>query len=78
MVSLDLSKAFDMIPKWALQASLEYAQVDAAVIKAVLAVHEQCAYNIMRSTFADSIRMLRGVRKGCSSELVRHFLGMAL
>ena len=33
MVSLDLSRAFDQLPRWALQASLEHARVDAAEVK---------------------------------------------
>ena len=66
MVSLDLSRAFDQLPRWALQASLEYAQVDGPVIQAIIAVHERCSYTICHGKHTDSVPMRKGVRQGCT------------
>ena len=66
MVSLDLSRAFDQLPRWALQAALEHAQVDGPVIQAIIAVHERCSYTIRHGKHTDSIPMRKGVRQGCT------------
>ena len=60
MIGLDLSRAFDKLPRWALQASLEHASIDPAVCGAVIQIHERCLYKIR------SISMRRGIRQGCS------------
>ena len=66
MVSLDLSRAFDQLPRWASQASLEHAQVDAPVIQAIIAVDERCSYTIRHGKHTDSVPMRKGVRQGCT------------
>ena len=57
MIGLDLSRAFDKLPRWALQASLEHASVDQAVCKAVIAIHERCMYTIKHGPHEDRIAM---------------------
>ena len=66
MIGLDLSRAFDKLPRWALQASLEHASVDSAVCRAVIAIHERCMYTIKHGPHEDRIAMKRGIRQGCS------------
>ena len=66
MIGLDLSRAFDKLPRWALQASLGHASVEPAVCRAVIAIHERCSYKIKHGPFEDCITMKRGIRQGCA------------
>ena len=66
MISLDLSRAFDTLPRWALQASLAHVGVDQELQAAVLKIHEQCEYHIMHGGCRGQVPMRKGVRQGCS------------
>ena len=50
MLSSDLSKAFDCVPRGALIQALQYAGVDAGLRAAILEVHERCRYHIKSRT----------------------------
>ncbi|CAE7204909.1 unnamed protein product [Symbiodinium sp. CCMP2456] len=65
-IGLDLSRAFDKLPRWALQASLEHASVEPAICRAVIDTHEQCSYSIRHGQYEGCIDMRRGIRQGCS------------
>eukprot|EP00439_Symbiodinium_sp_Y106_P002331 s6462_g1.t1 len=64
-LSLDLSRAFDALPRASLAESLRTAGVPASLCCAVLDVHEQCKYNIRHQQHAGTFSMEKGVRQGC-------------
>ena len=66
MVSLDLSRAFDLLGRQALDESLKSAAVPEALRAAVLMVHESCHYHVRHGNFQDTFDMQVGVRQGCA------------
>ena len=44
MLSIDLSRAFDMVPRWALSASLLSAEVPRELHDLILDIHQHCQY----------------------------------
>ena len=65
VLSLDLSRAFDALPRAVLAQSLRNAGVPASLCNAVLDVHEQCQYSIQHQRHAGTFSMEKGVRQGC-------------
>ena len=66
MLSSDLSKAFDCVPRGALIQALQYAGVDAGLRAAILEVHERCRYHISHGRYKGSVYMKTGIRQGCA------------
>ena len=66
LLSLDLSRAFDMLPRWALWKSLRAASVPEDLCRIVLELHEQCHYGIRHNKFQGRFAMQLGVRQGCA------------
>ena len=66
MLSLDLSKAFDCVPRWALLAALAHVGVEAELQAAVLSIHERCRYHIQHGRHKGSFAIRRGIRQGCA------------
>ena len=66
MISLDLSRAFDTLPRWALQESLAHVGVSAELQAAVLKIHEECDYHITHGPHQGVVPMRKGVRQGCA------------
>ena len=66
MLSLDLSKAFDCVPRWALMQSLAHVGVGPDLQAAILSIHERCRYHIRHGKHNGSIDMKRGIRQGCA------------
>ena len=66
LLSLDLSRAFDALPRWALAASLHSAGTPAELCEMVMDLHEQCRYTIRHHKHTGSFPMQLGVRQGCS------------
>ena len=66
MLSLDLSRTFDELPRRALLASLQHAGVPDELCAAILSLHETCKYTVMHGSCKGSFRMQKGVRQGCA------------
>ena len=66
LLSLDLSRAFDMLPRWALRDSLRAASVPDNLCRIVLELHEQCHYGLKYNRFQGRFAMELGVRQGCA------------
>ena len=66
LLSLDLSRAFDALPRWALAASLRSAGTPVELCEMVMDLHEQCRYTICHHKHTGSFPMELGVRQGCS------------
>ena len=65
MVSLDLSRAFDLLSRSALDLAMQAAAVPEALRTAVLAVHESCKYSVTHGTYRDTFELQVGVRLCC-------------
>ena len=66
MLSLDLSRAFDELPRRALLASLQHAGVPKELCAAILSLHETCKYTVVHGSCKGSFCMQKGVRRGCT------------
>ena len=66
LLSIDLSRAFDTVPRRALSQALRAAGVDSELHDLVLDLHEHCQYEISQGQYADKFDMQCGVRQGCS------------
>ena len=66
MVSLDFSRAFDLLSRSALDLAMQAAAVPEALRAAVLAVHESCKYSVTHGTYRDTFELQVGVRQGCA------------
>ena len=66
LLSIDLSRAFDMVPRWALSASLYRASVPADLHDLILDIHQDCQYRIKVGEQERQFPMQRGIRQGCS------------
>ena len=65
-LTVDLSRAFDQLPRWALAQTLLHAGVEASVIDAIIEVHEHCTYHVRHGSHSGSFPLQVGVRQGCS------------
>ena len=66
MVSVDLSRAFDQLPRSSLEASMAHAGIPPELRHAILAVHESCSYRVSHGPRSRTFAMARGVRQGCA------------
>ncbi|CAE7035064.1 unnamed protein product [Symbiodinium sp. CCMP2592] len=66
MISLDLSRAFDLLSRSALDRSLQAASVPEDLRAAILAIHESCRYSVAHGTYCDTFDLQVGVRQGCA------------
>ena len=65
-LSLDLSRAFDCLPREVLHASLRFAQVDAELIDLILHIHRHSKLLIDHKDHRILVELHSGVRQGCS------------
>ena len=65
-LSLDLSRAFDCLPREVLHASLRFAQVDADLIDLILHIHRHSKLLIDHKDHRILVELHSGVRQGCS------------
>ena len=65
-LALDMSTAFDRLPRESMQAALEWAQVDASLTSLILETHCACRYDIRHEGFQSFVDMDNGVRQGCT------------
>ena len=66
MVSVDLSRAFDQLPRSSLEASMAHAGIPPELRHAILAVHESCSYRVSHGPHSRTFAMARRVRQGCA------------
>eukprot|EP00439_Symbiodinium_sp_Y106_P041099 s4702_g5.t1 len=65
-LTLDMSTAFDRLPRQYMQEALEWAQVDASLASLILDTHCSCRYHIRHEGFESTVDMENGVRQGCT------------
>ena len=65
-LSVDMSTAFDRVPRAALRHSLVWAGASAELVDAIDQLHAQCKYHIQHAGFSGAVYMMRGVRQGCT------------
>ncbi|CAE7333723.1 unnamed protein product [Symbiodinium microadriaticum] len=66
MLSLDLSRAFDELPRAVLLRTLEYAGTPPELCAIIISVHEACKYTVHHGGQVGSFHMAKGVRQGCT------------
>ena len=64
-LSVDMSKAFDMVDRRRLREALELAAADPFLIELVGKLHSQALYEMTASDQAFSIATKRGIKQGC-------------
>ena len=64
-LSLDISCAYDHVPRWALESALREAQVPESLIQLVLLIHHQATIRIRHFDQETHIKLRRGLRQGC-------------
>ena len=65
-LALDMTTAFDKLPRQSLADALTWAGVDANLRSLILDVHEACSYRIEHEGFVSFVDMQTGVRQGCT------------
>ena len=65
MLKLDMSTAFDLLPRHSLVASLEWIGCSSALIHLIVTWHESCHYHIRHGSATQPVPLLRGIRQGC-------------
>ena len=65
-LTLDMSAAFDRLPRHALEDSLRWAGADEETISILIDMHCACHYKIVHEGFVAYIDMRNGVRQGCT------------
>ena len=66
MLSLDMSRALDEVPRQFLAKAMTHAGVSSELQHAILSIHEHCKYEVRHESHTGTFGMLRGVRQGCS------------
>ena len=64
-LKLDLSTAFDLLPRQKLRESLQWSGASTDLVNVILAWHDQCRYHIRHGGRESLIHMQKGVRQGC-------------
>ena len=65
-LAVDMSTAFDRVPRSALRQALVWAGASAQLIEVIDKLHDQCDYHIQHAGFRGTVNMKRGVRQGCT------------
>ena len=65
-LAVDLSTAFDRVPRWAMRRALQWSGADPHLIRIIEGLHDQCRYHIAHAGFQGMVSMQRGVRQGCT------------
>ena len=64
-ISLDLTKAYDRLPRHLLRSALEWVGASAELITLVLYIHDHARVIVSRHAQTAAVGMGRGVRQGC-------------
>ena len=65
-LSIDMSTAFDRVPRLALRKALVWIGASREMVDVIEKLHDQCDYHIRHSGFSGTVGMRRGVRQGCT------------
>ena len=65
-LSVDMSTAFDRVPRLALRKALVWIGASREMVDVIEKLHDQCDYHIRHSGFSGTVGMRRGVRQGCT------------
>ena len=65
-LTLDMTTAFDKLPRQSLADSLAWANVDDNLASLILDVHLACRYRVEHEGYSTLIDMKNGVRQGCT------------
>ena len=65
-LAVDMSTAFDRVPRRALRQGLVWAGASAQLIEVIDKLHDQCDYHIQHAGFRGTVNMRRGIRQGCT------------
>ena len=63
---VDMSTAFDRVPRHALRKALVRIGASREIVDVVETLHDQCDYHIRHAGFYGTVNMKRGVRQGCT------------
>ena len=65
MLSVDLSRAFDELPRWSLEAAMTHANIPKELQIAIISIHQQCKYTVRHGQHSKTFALEKGVRQGC-------------
>ena len=65
-LSVDMSTAFDRVPRTAMRHALIWAGASRELVEVIDQLHAQCHYHIRHAGFSGEVGMHRGVRQGCT------------
>ena len=65
-LAVDMSTAFDRVPRSALRQALVWAGASAQLVEVIDKLHDQCGYHIQHAGFRGTVNVKRGVRQGCT------------
>ncbi|CAE7731380.1 unnamed protein product [Symbiodinium sp. CCMP2592] len=65
-LALDMTTAFDRLPRAALKEALEWANVEPSLVSIILELHCACRYRIEHEGLVSYVDMSNGVRQGCT------------
>ena len=65
MLKLDMSTAFDLLPRQSLVTALEWAGCSSELVHLIITWHESCHYHVRHGTVTHPVPLLRGIRQGC-------------
>ena len=65
MLKLDMSTAFDLLPRHSLIAALVWAGCSTELLHLIITWHETCHYHVRHGSATHPVPLLRGIRQGC-------------
>ena len=65
MLKLDMSTAFDLLPRHTLVSALEWIGCSSELVHLIVQWHESCNYHIRHGSASQPVPLLRGIRQGC-------------
>ena len=63
MLKLDMSTAFDLLPRQSLVTALEWAGCSSELVHLIITWHESCHYHVRHGTVTHPVPLLRGIRQ---------------
>ncbi|CAE7308131.1 pol [Symbiodinium sp. CCMP2592] len=66
MLRVDLSRAFDELPRASLELAMTHAGIPVDLQAAILEIHERCNYRVSHGSHSGVFQLGKGVRQGCA------------